>query len=296
MTGAPPKPSDCQKPLPGAPVIGFSDVLGSPIHIISLGAGVQSSAMALMAALGTLTPLPEAAIFADTGDEPKSVYVWLDWLEKQLPFPVYRVRHPSGNPLSVASLHVRKSAGGKYYTKHSPPAFIVDAQGKTGILMRQCTQDFKLEVIRREIQRIRNKRPVIQWIGISLDEAHRMKPSRQAYITNTWPLIDQRLTRRQCLSWMEANGFPKPPRSACTFCPYHSNAEWQRLKTDEPEAFQSAVEYEIKLQNTMKQVTNVRGTPFLHRSAISLATVDFLDAHDGQQDLFGNECEGMCGV
>ncbi len=26
MTGAPPKPSDCQKPLPGAPVIGFSDL------------------------------------------------------------------------------------------------------------------------------------------------------------------------------------------------------------------------------------------------------------------------------
>lgn len=28
MTGAPPKPSDCQKPLPGAPVIGSSDWLG----------------------------------------------------------------------------------------------------------------------------------------------------------------------------------------------------------------------------------------------------------------------------
>jgi len=277
-------------------VIRCSALLGSPTHIVSLGAGVQSSAMVLMAALGTLTPMPQAAIFADTGDEPTSVYMWLDWLEKQLPFPVYRVRHPSGLPLSVASLNVRKSAGGKYYTEHSPPAFIVDAQGKTGILMRQCTQDFKLEVIRREIQRIRNKRPVIQWIGISLDEAHRMKPSRQAYITNIWPLIAQRLTRRQCLAWMESNGFPKPPRSACTFCPYHSNAEWQRLKTDEPEAFQAAVEYETKLQDTMKQISGFRGTPFLHRSVKPISTVDFIDAPNGQQDFFGNECEGMCGV
>ena len=60
-------------------------------HIISLGAGVQSSTMALMAAKGEITPMPDAAIFADTGWEPKYVYDWLDWLETQLPFPVHRV-------------------------------------------------------------------------------------------------------------------------------------------------------------------------------------------------------------
>lgn len=61
------------------------------IHIISLGAGVQSSTLALMAAHGEITPMPECAVFADTMAEPQSVYTWLDWLEKQLPFPVIRV-------------------------------------------------------------------------------------------------------------------------------------------------------------------------------------------------------------
>ena len=42
----------------------------NPVHIISLGAGVQSSTMALMAAHGLITPHPVAAIFADTQDEP----------------------------------------------------------------------------------------------------------------------------------------------------------------------------------------------------------------------------------
>ena len=60
-------------------------------HIISLGAGVQSSTMALMAAKGEITPMPDCAIFADTGWEPVRVYEWLDWLETQLPFPLYRV-------------------------------------------------------------------------------------------------------------------------------------------------------------------------------------------------------------
>ena len=59
-------------------------------HYLSLGAGVQSSTLALMYALGELEPMPKAAIFADTQAEPASVYKWLDWLEKQLPYPVYR--------------------------------------------------------------------------------------------------------------------------------------------------------------------------------------------------------------
>ena len=59
--------------------------------ILSLGAGVQSSTLALMAAKGEVTPMPDMAIFADTGYEPQAIYKWLEWLEKQLPFPVVRV-------------------------------------------------------------------------------------------------------------------------------------------------------------------------------------------------------------
>jgi hypothetical protein len=81
-------------------------------HIISLGAGVQSSTMALMAAAGEILPMPDCAIFADTHAEPRAVYDWLDWLTKQLPFPVIRVSQgnlgnarragPSGNELGRA--------------------------------------------------------------------------------------------------------------------------------------------------------------------------------------------------
>jgi len=49
--------------------------------VISLGAGVQSSTMALMAANGEL-PKPDCAIFADTGYEPKAVYRYLEFLKK----------------------------------------------------------------------------------------------------------------------------------------------------------------------------------------------------------------------
>lgn len=131
----------------------------TPVHILSLGAGVQSSTLALMAAAGEITPMPECAIFADTQAEPSSVYAWLDWLEKQLPFPVYRVTFGS---LLGKSLIVRTSKKtGNKYIKHTPPAYISDGI-KTGLLMRQCTVDSKIDIIHRKIRELRQKRPVIQ--------------------------------------------------------------------------------------------------------------------------------------
>ena len=44
------------------------------IRVISLGAGVQSTTMALMAAQGEIGPMPDCAIFADTQGEPRKVY------------------------------------------------------------------------------------------------------------------------------------------------------------------------------------------------------------------------------
>lgn len=265
-----------------------------PIHIISLGAGVQSSTMALMAARGEITPMPKCAVFADTQAEPKSVYEWLDWLEKQLPFPVIRVT--KGN-LAEDACRTILSKGGKTYTKHAVPAFIISPDGRIGIAMRQCTGDHKIEIIYKEYQRIREGRPVIQWIGISLDEVQRMKDARKPWVKSRWPLIDMRITRSQCLSWMKSNGFPVPPRSACTFCPYHSDAEWRRMKRDDPEAFQQAVEFEANYQNAFSKVSGFFGKPFLHRTCKPLSEVSFdLDKDRGVMSFFDNECEGMCGV
>jgi hypothetical protein len=263
-----------------------------PIHIISLGAGVQSSTMALMAAAGEITPLPTAAIFADTQDEPASVYKWLDWLEPRLPFPVHRV---TAGKLSDAAIKTRVAKGGHRYLKPGLPVFY---NGGDGFGIRQCTEIFKLTPIHRALARLRVKRRVIQWIGISLDEVQRMKSARKKWITNRWPLIDAKMTRHDCLRWMEVRGFPKPPRSACIYCPHHSNNEWRRIRDESPEEFSAAVTFERRLQEAQSH-TRIVATPFLHRSCVPLDQVDLsTDTERGQGLLagFNAECEGMCGV
>ena len=266
-----------------------------PLKVLSLGAGVQSSTLALMAAHGELD-MPDCAIFADVQAELESVYAWLDWLEKQLPYPVYKITRGS---LPQQALIVRTSKKGTQYQKHAPPAFMIDKEtGEGGIMMRQCTSDFKIEPIRKKLRELGGKdRGVEQWLGISKDEIQRMKPSRDKWITNRWPLIEKRLTRYQCLQWMQDKGYPAPPRSSCYFCPYHSPAEWWRLKTEEPACFAKAVQFEKDFQIAMSKVTGFRGTPFLNRSCVPLDTIDFEEMLKTYQvDLFGNECEGMCGV
>lgn len=277
-------------------------------HMLSLGAGVQSSTLALMAANGEVPglPTPVAAIFSDTQDEPASVYRWLDWLEAEIlksphPFPVHRV---TAGRLSEKTLTMRTSKAGRRFSSCDIPFFTLNQDGSGGkIPNRGCTRDFKIKPIMQAARRIagikRGQKTVgvVQWIGISLDEIYRMKPSREPWAQSIWPLVDMGMKRHDCLLWMERRGYPRPPRSSCVYCPYHNNAEWRRLRDEEPAEFRRAIEFERALQETKARPDNFGSTPFLHRSLMPLDQVDFsTDEERGQADLFTNECEGICGV
>ena len=212
-----------------------------------------------------------------------------------MPFPVHRV---TAGKLSDRLTKIRKVANTDRFTVTTFPAFMLGGIAR-GMVGRQCTGDFKIAPIAKEITRQMRDckvKKVIQWIGISLDEVHRMKTSIRANVVNRWPLIDLRMKRYDCLRWMDAHGYPKPPRSACVYCPYHSDSEWRRLRREEPDSFSHAVRFEKRVQDAYSKCGFIQ-TPFLHASRVPFDQVDFsTDEDHGQQVMFGNECEGMCGV
>lgn len=268
--------------------------------VISLGAGVQSTTMALMAAHGEITPMPSCAIFADTGWEPAAVYAHLDWLcsANVLPFPVHRVTRGNFRQEAIDFAHGRPIG----HAAHPQPPFHLRLHnGEAAMSQRQCTRDYKLQPLSHEIARQLGVRPgkrvkqlavVEVWVGISRDEAHRMKPAKQRWQSNRFPLIEAGMSRADCLGWLRRHDYPRPPKSACIGCPYHSDEQWQALTADE---FADAVAFEAAMQAGTVGFTG--GTPYLHRSLVPLDQVDFsrIDA-TRQADLFGEECEGMCGV
>lgn len=271
-----------------------------PLVSLSLGAGVQSSTLALMAAHGELDPMPDCAIFSDTGAEPKPIYEWLNTLEKMLPFPLHRVQWKDGLLDNITqSVKGGRFAGAPFYTENED----FNRTDKEGQLRRLCTREFKVQPITQKLrhllglqkgQRAGKSIRVIQYIGISLDEIIRMKPSRDAWIEHRWPLIEKRMARWDCMRWLERHGYPVPPKSACTFCPYRSNHEWRWLRDNDPGGWQQAVEVDRLIRGG---VLGTKHALYLHRDMRPLDEVDLrTDNERGQPDLFGNDCEGMCGV
>lgn len=270
------------------------------IHVLSLGAGVQSSTLALMAAQGAIGPMPDGAIFADTQAEPGAVYRQLDYLDSQLPFPIHRVT--SGNLRE----EIYRAVRGEGRMGARPPFFVEGG----GMLRRKCTQDYKLRPIQRKVRELIGLRPrqrgpkdpaATVWIGISTDEVQRMKPSLLPYVVHRWPLIEAGISRSQCLEWLRAHGHPTPPKSACTFCPYHDNRLWRDLQLQDPAAFQDAVAVDRAIRNGIGKDRSTgplsRRQWFLHASRTPLESVDFRTPEEaGQASLFDDECEGMCGV
>ena len=282
----------------------------SELTVLSLGAGVQSTTLALMAAHGEVE-VPDCAVFADTGAEPKGVYEHLDWLERELPFPVYRVSKGNLRDDVLASMERSRIARPPFFTgdKLSGSEFFTPIplrnSGNGGMLRRQCTREYKVEPITRKLRELaglkkgerypKDRGPIEQWIGISTDEAVRMKPAREWWIKTRWPLIENEMSRQDCLRWFERH-YPGRvlAKSACTFCPYHDDRTWREMKIADPESFADAVSVDRAIRN------GVRGTEnelFIHRSLKPLDEVDFRNLEDlGQLNMFGNECEGMCGV
>ena len=261
---------------------------------LSLGAGVQSSALLVMSAQGLYDcPRADIAVFADTGDEPQWVYDYLN--DHLIPFGK---KH--GIPVHVAQKGVLSenvvSANGRSV---SLPLFTPGDDGTNeGMLRRQCTREFKVEPIEKFVRahlgykpRQRIRQPVTCLVGISIDESHRMKLNQRPWITNRWPLVDAELDRRKCLRIVTAAGLPEPKRSACVYCPFHSDRFWNDLKVNHPDEFTRAVAFD----RAFRVKDGLHRPGYVHRSCQPLDEVDFDPTRD-QIDMFGNECEGMCGV
>lgn len=285
---------------------GDSAAVDRPLSILSLGAGRQSSTLLRMSIRGDL-PRIDAAVFADTQREPRSVYRHLWRLAKEC--------HEAGIPLIVGTAGDLGEVALSVDTRSgSIPVFIENEDGSQGRMRRDCTVDFKIAVIRRITRqlwldwkrRTGRKDPVQQWIGMSWDEMERMRPSPVKYVENVYPLIDHHLAwngdrhvvraRRpheagissgDCLLWHLTIGYPKPPRSSCNFCPAHKDAEWRRLRDEEPDEFAEAVQFERDLQAAhaaSDSKWSFRGTPYLHRSMVPLDQVDLRTRQERERD------------
>jgi hypothetical protein len=270
------------------------------LRLLSLGAGVQSTTLLLLAAEGRLPKL-DGAIFADTGWEPAAVYTHLDRLERE-------VAQPAGIPIyRVTAGNIRSDALDPAHRFASMPLFTINADGSRGMGRRQCTDEYKRKKIKKQARQLLGyphpqpmPRGVIaeQWIGISRDEIGRAKDSGIQYLRSRFPLLDltwgsadgrEGWTRTDCMRYLRSRGWRSTPRSACVGCPYRSNREWREMRDQRPAEWADAVAFDHALRAVPRE-DGIR--EFLHVSRLPLdeAPIDRVSFHEWktrQTDVFG---------
>lgn len=267
----------------------MADTDAPSLRLLSLGAGVQSTTLALMAADGTLPHL-DAAIFADTGWEPRRVYDHLGRLAEVLGdagIPLYRVS--KGN--------LRADAIDPAHRYASIPYFVRNPDGSDGMGRRQCTSEYKLNPIGRKVrellgaappdyQRVPKGQVAEQWIGFSTDEIGRVSDKRPlSYVRKTYPLLDLRMSRADCQRWLRARGWGDTAKSACIGCPFHGNAQWRDLRDNHPDEWADAVAFDRAIRKGGAHGLPLHGEAFLHRSRVPLDRAPIDSECAGQVDM-----------
>lgn len=267
------------------------------LRILSLGAGVQSTTLALMACDGTLPGL-DAAIFADTGWEPAHVYTQIERITQE-----FDNRHIVLHRTGAGTIFTDTTNPTKRFV--SLPWLIRNPDGSNGMGRRQCTKHYKLEPINRKVRELLGAKPpnyrsvprgriAEQWIGFSTDEIHRVNDKQEnRYTRKRYPLLELGMSRRDCLRWLDRHGWGHTAKSACIGCPLHGNAAWRDLRDNRPDEWAQAVAFDtaIRKGGVREGRPPIRGQAFLHRSRVplSIAPIDVITHREYgelQGDLF----------
>ncbi len=254
--------------------------------IWSYGGGKQSVAIGVLIAAGKL-PRPERAVIADTGREATSTWEYLEkYMQPRLNTVGLKVE------IIPHSLALNDLYDGK--GRVLVPAF---TKGGIGQMRTFCSGEWKRDVTLRYLRSLNYgpKNPIRQWIGFSLDEIGRCKPSKRKWVEIEWPLIlgyGFTIKRESCVSLILESGLPEPKKSRCKICPFMSNQEWK----DQELSYPADHLYAINLDKAITSKDG-RGGAFLHRSGVPLADADLSAPDPAEHPLFGRgeDCKaGVC--
>lgn len=135
-----------------------------------------------------------------------------------------------------------------------------------------------------------------RWRYPQFKEFFANRPLRKVFL-----FVDNDITRKGCVDFLKPLVPHETPRSACKFCPFHDDNEWDRQKREDPSAWAEsvAIDYALRVPGNVVN-RNLNQPLFLHRSCKPLDLVQ-LDPQPNQAKAqlamnFNSECLGVCGV
>lgn len=242
---------------------------------MSYGGGIQTVAIITLILEGRL-PKPDLIVMADTGREVQTTWDYLA-----------QVVQPS-----IRAIGLQVEICGHDYARYDIvkngavllPAF-TRQKGTIGKMPTFCSGEWKQRPIRRWL-RARGVMDTAVWLGISMDEAERMRASGLKWYQHVYPLIEMIPMRRaQCVQQIQQFGWEVPHKSRCWMCPNQSPDAWRNMKRLKNGDFEKAVQLEKEVQKEDRDL-------YFHPLAVPLDQA--VEQSEQQSDMFDGCDSGYC--
>ena len=268
------------------------------LKILSCGAGMQSTALALMSCENALygtkypeVPIYDAIIFCDLGCEPPWVYSQVNFISEAC--------KKSGIAFYSLDTHLYEDYLSNFGNKHvsTVPFWSIAPDGSKAKMRRQCTIDYKIVAIHKFVKRQllgyvpyqRMRKEDIgaheMHIGFSAEESRRVFSSQHPFFTNKFPLVEMGLARPDNYKYILEVWGLDTKASACCFCPFHRNYFFKYLKDNHPESYEELVALDNLLEEKQPQ-TKILSKLYVSRERKRIEDLTDAECNDAEHFLY----------
>lgn len=234
------------------------------MKILSCGAGMQSTALALMSCENSikgkdthiLVPVYDAVVFCDLGGERKWVYDQVKFISdacKKANIDFYILKN--------------KNLKEDYFNNYGKdrvcimPFWSVDQNGKKGRMRRYCTIDYKIVQIQNFVRwdllgykkgartRTKDIKAHEMHLGFTAEESRRISESKHKLFLNKFPMVEMGLKRADNYAYCKEVWGLETKGSACLFCPFHTNYFYKECKETCEEDYKDIIRFDELLEN-----------------------------------------------
>ena len=209
-------------------------------HAVSLSGGKDSSYL-LLRMIERGMPI-DAVLSADTGMEFPEMYDHLEKMDELLHrergIHITTLRHPKGFEWLMFEETKQKPKTLENRARLGIPPC---GNGWPGIRVRWCTGQLKTHLISKEVNRLKQEKNALHYVGIAADEAQRCKGEQ-------YPLVEWGVTEAQALQGCYDRGFDFGGlyeiyhRASCWCCPFQRIDELRKLRKHHPELWAKLIE------------------------------------------------------
>jgi len=262
------------------------------MKILSCGAGMQSTALALISCenkkkgiIHPLVPIYDAIIFCDLGKEPP-------WVYEQVKF-IMNACDAVGIPFYILDTHLYDDYVDNFGKNRvvSIPFWTVDENGKKGKMMRNCTLDYKINVMQKFVRlkllgykkgqrtKLEDMKAHEMHLGFSIEEKHRCKENPHKMFVNKFPLCDMNLERKDNFAYIMDIWGLETKASACNICPFHRNYFFKHLKENHLKDYKDVLILDQILEEKQPD-TKIRCKLYISRSRKRIKDLTNEDCND----------------